>query len=73
MYSTDVYGCSEGFECFCGFGIERWFVGGESDVVFPEAIVRRLRVWNWGSGRETDFASLIGSKPARLYTFSRPK
>lgn len=73
MYGTDVYGCSESFESFCGLGIEGWFVGGKGDVVFPGAIVNELRGWNWSLRRKTDFASLIGSKPARLYIFSRPK
>jgi hypothetical protein len=66
----DVDGGAECVEGFLRFGIERGFFVGEGDVAFSVAL---LGVGGFQGGIETDFASLMGSTPARLYTCSSDK
>jgi hypothetical protein len=61
---------AEGFEGFCGFGVEGGFVGSEGYAAFSVGLLIEI---GWYGGTGTNAASLMGSNPALLYVCRREK
>lgn len=71
VYGADVDGCAEGVELLLDLGVEGRWVGGEG---YASLSMVGMLVGRRKSGRDrTDFATLIGSTPARLYICSNPR